>query len=170
QPQMLALPRNGEVPLGAVSAFVSLLALLALVVMALWRARLNIPYEVWHLSHIALAVIAVVGGFLHMAGWRFYLTDPFKPALWLGLTMFWISLLISVRLIKPLFLLRRPYLVVEVRKERGETVTLVMKPDGHPGFRFMPGQFGWLTVWGNPFKITAHPFSFLSSASRRGSV
>jgi len=40
-----------------------------------------------------------------------------------------------------------------------------MRPDGHSGFRFRPGQFGWLTVWGSPFKITAHPFSFSSSAA-----
>ena len=31
-----------------------------------------------------------------------------------------------------------------------------------------PGQFGWLTVWGSPFKITGHPFSFSSSAAGRG--
>ena len=43
------------------------------------------------------------------------------------------------------FILRRPYGVTEVRKERGDTATLVMRPDGHPGFRFRPGQFGWLT-------------------------
>ena len=40
-----------------------------------------------------------------------------------------------------------------------------MQPDGHPGFRFTPGQFGWLTLWGSPFKITGHPFSFSSSAA-----
>ena len=165
QPQLFALPPSGEVPLGAVFAFLSVLSLLALVVTALWRARLNIPYELWHLSHIAFAVIAVTGGLLHMVGWSFYLTDPFKRALWIGLTIFWIGLLFYVRIVKPIFLLRRPYRVAEVRKERGDTATLVMKPDGHPGFRFTPGQFGWLTVWGSPFRITAHPFSFSSSAA-----
>ena len=40
-----------------------------------------------------------------------------------------------------------------------------MQPEGHPGFHFRPGQFGWLTVWGGPFKITGHPFSFSSSAA-----
>ena len=164
QPQLFALPQYGEVPMGAVFAFLSVLSLLVLVVTALWRARLNISYEIWHLTHIALAIIAVTGGLLHMVGWGFYLTDPFKRALWVGLAIFWILLLFYVRIIKPLFLLRRPYRIAEVRKERGETVTLVMQPDGHPGFRFTPGQFGWLTVWGNPFKITAHPFSFSSSA------
>ena len=69
-----------------------------------------------------------------------------------------------MRIVKPLFMLRRPYRISEVREERGDTWTLVMQPDGHAGFRFRPGQFGWLTVWGSPFKITGHPFSFSSSA------
>jgi ferredoxin-NADP reductase len=100
-----------------------------------------------------------------MVGWSFYLTDPWKQDLWIALTIFWVALLVYVRIVKPLFILRRPYLVSEVREERGDTFTLVMQPDGHPGFRFRPGQFGWLTLWGSPFKITGHPFSFSSSAA-----
>jgi predicted ferric reductase len=88
-----------------------------------------------------------------------------EQALWIGLPIFWIALLIYVRVVKPLFMLRRPYRVAEVRRERGDTWTLVMRPDGHAGFRFSPGQVGWLTVWGSPFKITGHPFSFSSSAA-----
>ena len=165
QPEMFALPGAiADVPLGAVFAFVSVFALIALVVTALWRVKLKIRYETWHLSHIILAVVAVAGGVAHMVGWAFYLSDPWKRALWIGLTIFWIGLLLYVRIVKPLFMLRRPYRVAEVRKERGDTTTLVMQPDGHPGFRFSPGQFGWLTLWGSPFKITGHPFSFSSSA------
>ena len=92
------------------------------------------------------------------------LPDPFKRTLWICMTIFWITLLLYVRLFKPLFMLRRPYRVTEVRAERGDTTTLVMDPDGHAGFRFKPGQFGWLNVWGSPFRITGHPFSFSSSA------
>jgi predicted ferric reductase len=101
---------------------------------------------------------------IHMIGWGFYLVDSRKRALWIGLSIFWICLLLYVRVIKPLFILRRPYVVSEVRAERGDSWTLVMQPQRHPGFRFTPGQFGWLTIWGRPFKITAHPFSFSSSA------
>ena len=164
-PELLAFPQSGEVPWGAVFAFISVFSLLALVVTALWRAELKIPYEVWHIAHIALAIIAVTGGLLHMVGWGFYLADPWKRSLWIALTIFWIALVFYVRIVKPLFILRRPYRVQEVRRERGDTTTLVMRPDGHPGFRFRPGQFAWLTVWGSPFKITAHPFSFSSSAA-----
>ena len=168
QPQLLLLPDVRDVPWGAVFAFISLGALIVLVVTALWRVRLNIRYETWHLAHIGLAIVAVTSGLLHMVGWGFYLADPWKRALWIGLTIFWIGLLLYVRIAKPLFMLRRPYRITEVRRERGDTSTLVMLPDGHPGFRFRPGQFGWLTVWGSPFKITGHPFSFSSSAEAAG--
>jgi predicted ferric reductase len=164
RPELRALPDVDEVQWGAIFAVVSLSSLIALVVMALWRAELKIRYETWHLTHILLAVVAVTAGLLHMVGWSFYLTDPGKRALWIGLTIFWIGLLLYVRIVKPLFMLRRPYRIAEVRKERGDTSTLVMQPDGHPGFRFRPGQFGWLTLWGSPFQITGHPFSFSSSA------
>jgi predicted ferric reductase len=100
-----------------------------------------------------------------MVGWGFYLDAPWKRALWIGLTVFWIGLLVYVRVVKPLFMLRRPYRVAEVRRERGNTCTLVMRPEGHAGFRFAPGQFGWLTLWASPFRITGHPFSFSSSAA-----
>ncbi|MDM0027007.1 ferredoxin reductase family protein [Variovorax saccharolyticus] len=163
--EKMAMPDSlVEVPLGAVFAVLSLGALVLLVVMALWRTRLKISYEFWHFTHIGLALVAVGGGLLHMVGWGFYLADPVKRALWIGMTIFWIALLLYVRIVKPLFMLRRPYRVAEVRAERGDTTTLVMRPEGHAGFRFRPGQFGWLTLWGSPFRITGHPFSFSSSA------
>jgi predicted ferric reductase len=165
QPELLSPSNMLEAPLSAYFAFLSIFAVIALVVMALWRVALTIKYETWHLVHIVLAVVAITAGVVHMAGSGFYLADPWKWALWISLTIFWIGLLLYVRIVKPLFMLRRPYRVTEVRKERGDTSTLVMQPDGHPGFRFRPGQFGWLTLWGSPFKITAHPFSFSSSAA-----
>jgi predicted ferric reductase len=164
RPQMLAPLNMLQAPWSARFAIVSIGALIALVVAALWRVRLKIGYEAWHLSHIILAVVAIAAGIAHMVGSGVYLVDPWKRALWIGLTIFWIGLLLYVRIVKPLFMLRRPYRVSGVRGERGDTSTLVMRPDGHPGFRFTPGQFGWLTLWGSPFKITGHPFSFSSSA------
>src|ERR1700731_3669130 len=168
QPELLALSNMVEAPLSAPLALLSIFSVIALVVTALWRAALNLKYETWHLTHIVLAVVAIAAGVVHMVGSSFYLVDPWKQSLWIGLTIFWIGLLLYVRIVKPLFMLRRPYRVSEVRQERGDTTTLVMQPDGHPGFHFSPGQFGWLMVWGSPFKITGHPFSFSSSAAAKG--
>jgi predicted ferric reductase len=164
RPELIALLNSFDAPWRARFAALSTYSLIALVVMAIWRVRLKLSYEAWHLTHIVLAVVAVTAGVAHMVGWGFYLADPWKRAVWIALPVLWIGLLAYVRVFKPLFMLRRPYRVAEVRAERGETTTLVMRPEGHPGFRFTPGQFGWLTVWGSPFKITGHPFSFSSSA------
>src|ERR1700731_3924007 len=125
QPQLLAPSNMLEAPLSAHFALLSIFSVIALVVMALWRAALKIEYETWHLIHVVLAVVAVTAGVVHMVGSGFYLVDPWKRALWIGLTIFWIGLLLYVRIAKPLFMLRRPYILSEVRKERGDTSTLV---------------------------------------------
>ncbi|MGH8610747.1 MAG: ferredoxin reductase family protein, partial [Gammaproteobacteria bacterium] len=168
QPELLAPSNMLEAPLSAHFALLSIFSVIALVVTALWRAALKIKYETWHLTHVVLAVVAITAGVVHMVGSGFYLNDPWKRTLWIGLIIFWIGLLLYVRIAKPLFMLRRPYRVTEVRQERGDAWTLAMQPDGHSGFHFSAGQFGWLTVWGSPFKITAHPFSFSSSAAVTG--
>jgi predicted ferric reductase len=164
RPELLALLNSISAPWRARFAALSTYSLIALVVTALCRAKWKIRYETWHITHVGLAVVAIAAGLAHMAGWGFYLDAPWKRALWTGLPILWACLLAYVRIVKPLIGLRRPFRVVEVRPERGDCHTLAMQPEGHPGFRFRPGQFGWLTVYGTPFKITAHPFSFSSSA------
>ena len=47
---------------------------------------------------------------------------------------------------------------------------LTLRPDGHDGLRFEPGQFAWITVGRSPFSVTSHPFSFCSSSEVDGSV
>jgi len=165
RPELLVLLNSFTAPWRARFAALSTYSLIALAAMALWRSNWKIRYETWHALHIVLAVSAVAAGLAHMVGWSFYLDAPWKRTLWIGLTVFWIGLLLYVRIVKPLLLLRQPYRVTEVRQERGYSVTLALLPDGHAGFRFKPGQFGWLTLWGSPFQITGHPFSFSSSAA-----
>jgi predicted ferric reductase len=75
-----------------------------------------------------------------------------------------VFLLAWIRIISPLIRLRRPWRVVRIDGERGNTSTLVIEPVGHEGFRFDPGQFGWIAVDRSPFAITQHPFSFSSLA------
>src|SRR6516225_8447657 len=109
QPERLALLNSFTAPWRARFAALSTYSLIALVVMALWRVKLNIRYETWHFTHIGLAVVAVAAGLLHMVGWGFYLAGAWKRSLWIGLTIFWIAVLLYIRIIKPLFMLRRPY-------------------------------------------------------------
>lgn len=170
RPELLALLNFINAPWRARFAALSVYSLITMVVMALWRKNLNIRYETWHATHLLLAVVAVTAGIAHMVGWGLYLVSPWKRGLWIAMAISWIGVLFYIRIVKPLYLFRRPYRVASVREERGDTVTLVMKPDGHAGFHFTPGQFAWLTVGRTPFRITGHPFSFSSSAAKAGEV
>lgn len=44
--------------------------------------------------------------------------------------------------------------------------TLNLRPLGHSGLQFAPGQFAWFTIGRSPFSLAEHPFSFASSAER----
>jgi predicted ferric reductase len=60
--------------------------------------------------------------------------------------------------------------VERVVPERDRTTVLTLRPVGHDGLRFEPGQFAWITVGRSPFSVTSHPFSFCSSAEADGTV
>lgn len=68
-PAMLGLLNFFEAPPVARWASLSTYALIALIVTSLWRVQLRIRYEMWHFTHIVLAVVAIVAGIIHMIGW-----------------------------------------------------------------------------------------------------
>jgi predicted ferric reductase len=148
----------------------SIVALLLLVITSIWRRQLRLEYETWRVAHGILATLAVAFAMAHIVLVNHYVELPWKRALWIGLTVFWIGLLLYVRIVKPVMMLRRPYRVTDVHPERGGAYTLTLAPEGHAGFRFKPGQFGWLSLWNGPFAIMEHPFSFSASAEPAGQV
>jgi predicted ferric reductase len=153
-----------EAPWRARFAVGSTVALLVLVAISLWRRRLRLRYGIWRTTHGLLAVIALALALAHieLVGW--YVDLPWKRALWAAMTAAVIGLLIYVRLVIPLRQLHRPWVIQRVIPERGRATTLVLRPLGHGGLRFLPGQFAWLTLRRTPFAVEDHPFSFSSSA------
>lgn len=153
-------------PARARFSVISVVALLLLIATSVWRLRLRISYEAWQILHSILAVVAVAAALLHAILVGYYLNTDWKVALWIVYSAALVWLLVWVRFVKPFKRYRRPWTVVRVRSEPDSTWTLVVAPDGHPGFTFMPGQYAWITVGRSPFTITNHPFSFSSSAER----
>jgi predicted ferric reductase len=45
---------------------------------------------------------------------------------------------------------------------------LTLRPEGHDGLRFQPGQFVWLSLEKSPFRAREHPFSIASAAADGG--
>jgi predicted ferric reductase len=140
-------------------------ALIAMIGVSLWREKIKLEYTRWRIWHGILATMVVALAMIHVVLAGHYINTPVKQGLWIGYGVFWVGLLAYVRIFKPVMLLQRPYRVAQVVQERGNAWTLVVKPDGHTGMRFLPGQFAWLTAWKSPFSESEHPFSFSSSAA-----
>lgn len=169
-PQTLQLLNLVEAPWRARMGVSAVVLLMILIAISVWRKPLKIEYTRWRIWHGVLATLVVALSMAHIVLARHYLNLPWKQVLWITYGVFWVGLLAYVRIIKPIQLLKRPYLVDQVIPERGNAWTLVVKPDQHNGFKFLPGQFAWLTAWTSPFADAEHPFSISSSASQTDRV
>jgi predicted ferric reductase len=141
---------------------VALLALIGLITSSVWRRRLRLSYELWHLLHTVLAVVLIVGALGHIFFVDEYVSSLWKQALWALMSGAFVLLLVWVRLVKPRQ--ARPWRLERVTAERGDTTSLTLTPPPGMEFRFAPGQFGWFTFGRSPYSLTQHPFSFASSA------
>jgi predicted ferric reductase len=145
-------------------------ALVVLVASSVWRRQLRLSYEVWQVAHSVLAVIAVIAALVHVLLVDYYVDSVWKQVLWATMTAAVVWLLVWVRLVRPLRTRRRPWTVDQVTPESDRTIVLTVRPDGHDGMSFEPGQFAWITINRSPFSVTSHPFSFSSSAEVTDSV
>ncbi|QDZ41478.1 oxidoreductase [Euhalothece natronophila Z-M001] len=163
QPETLELLNILEAPWRARLAVIGTLAFFIMVATTIWRKPLKIPYEPWRAAHSILAVIAVGFGFGHTLGVANYLSFFWKVVLWSAMILVALWLITYVRLVKPWLLTKRPYLVEEVVPLRGDVWKLALRPSGHEGFTFQPGQFAWITLGIHPIRMREHPFSMSSS-------
>ncbi len=137
--------------------------LLVVIVTSTWRLALRISYEVWQGIHLVLSTVAIVAALVHVEMIHHYVNNPVKRGLWIVMTAAFFMIFLWVRVIRPILRMRRPWEIVSVHRERGGVNTITMRPAGHRGFTFAPGQFSWLSVRRSPFALTQHPFSFASN-------
>ena len=155
----------GAGPAAATGA-VALWATALLVAISLVRRRLRLPYAGWRALHLALALAIVGASVLHVRAVGGYAGAPLVT----GVVYLWaavfLALLAHYRFLRPFRLRRRPWEVTENRDEGGDTRTLVLRPVGHRGFAFAPGQFTWISTGRSPFALDDHPITISSSAEQ----
>ena len=145
------------------TAALSLYGLILLVVISVWRKQLRIRYEVWYVLHGLFALFVVVAALVHIFILGRYTTTPAMRTVWLVYAILVIGLLLWYRILTPILYWNKKWEVVENRVEQGDAHTLVLKPVGHNGFSFEPGQFSWLKTGRTPFGLGQHPISMSSS-------
>jgi predicted ferric reductase len=148
-------------------AFVLFLLVIA---SSLLRQRLQLPYEGWRIAHALLSTLGFALALWHLMGAGRYLDQPWKQALWLAYGLFWLALIVHVRVLRPARLAARPWRVRAVRAERGRVTTLVLEPPAGQRIDFAPGQFAWLSLARSPWTMQEHPFSIASSAAQHDAI
>lgn len=161
-PARLALLNVFTAPWAARFAVTAVLSLAAIAATSVWRLRLGLRYEPWRGMHgvLALGILALVT--LHAANTGIY-TEDWKLSAFLAYPAIWAGFFARLRLVQPLWQRSHPYRIDSVTSETPDTWTLSVRPDGHAGIRFRPGQFLWITIGHSPFSFEEHPFSFSSS-------
>jgi predicted ferric reductase len=150
--------------LRAVALSVVVVLLIAVIVTSIWRQPVGLNYEWWRVLHGFFSLGIVFIGMVHGLQVSHYL-DPFwKKAIWTAPLLGIMYLVVHTRVVRPWLSRRKPYRVLEVQEERGDSWTLKLAPEGHPGMKYKAGQYIWITVGDTPFKLQQHPFSFSSSA------
>lgn len=144
------------------------LVLGALSVTALRRDDLPQGYEGWRLLHRTGALLVAALGLHHALAAGRQAAHPAVAGLLLGLAALAFGSLLSVWLLRPLALVRRPWRIAAVRPAARAVWEVVLEPVGHPGLRFRAGQFAWLRLDRGPFSRREHPFSIASAPAEAG--
>lgn len=149
------------------SGRVALGCFIVLVVSSEFRKWLKLEYELWRYLHVALAVIGFGAAVAHVLGVGRFTAAADQRALWLGVTLGWLVLLLWVRLGKPWKQRNNPWKVVDNIERHGGVHSLVFEPQGRALSKWKPGQFVWLTLENSPFGLREHPYT-ISNAPEQG--
>jgi len=145
-----------------VTASLSIYALIFLIGLSIFRERLGIKYELWQVTHGLLALFVLIASLVHIFILGRFTTTPIMQTMWMIYAVIVTFLILWYKIFKPIFSWDQRWEVVENRAERGAAHTLVLKPVGHDGFSFEPGQYAWIKKGRTPFGVGQHPISFSS--------
>lgn len=157
-------------PLRAKAGFGAVLLMIGVVWAAEFRQKFRISYKFWKFWHGILATLMVALALVHIFLAGNYIDLPWKRTLWIIYSAGFIGMLFYTRVIYPMRLMRKAYIVQKIKTEPGEVFTITMTPENHKRFKFAPGQFAWLTAWKTPFSDTEHPFSIASSSEENDKI
>jgi predicted ferric reductase len=145
------------------SGLVAWIAVIAIVLLAILRDRLRIPYEIWRASHALLGAVALVAGLMHAFRAGTYTEEPLLRAFWIGLGVAALSTLAVVYVWRTIAIRRDPWRLVENKPvARGLWELSFRRESGEP-FEYRAGQFVWLVTQPRLFPLYDHPFSIASS-------
>ncbi len=123
-----------------------LLVLILHVIISLWYSKFGLTFEQWRWTHNLLAVIILIGGFVHSSFAGYELVPTLMRLLWIGLFALALLAYIDHKILTPRHMERFPQEVIAVEQETHKVWTVKLVPKGgEPIYDYHPGQFHFLT-------------------------
>ena len=155
------LPVHGPWYIAAGAA--ALWLLIAIAITSFGRKALKLPYEAWHVIHLVCAALIVVAMFAHALGVGRYSSTPLVRFVLLAYGVLFLCLLIRYRVVRPLQMLTKPWEITGNTDAGGGARLISLRPIGHAGLDFAPGQFAWIVTGRSPLISEQHPLSVASA-------
>jgi predicted ferric reductase len=165
-PELVPLFGSAALPWSLRMGLIATLFFLLIIATSLWRQELSLDYDGWRLWHAILAPLALLTAYLHIRGVGYYSAAFWKETLWLLIMITVLLVYLYFLVARPAMLRRNPYLIEENNELVSGIRSLTLRPAVPGNFKFMAGQFAFLTIGDSPFALKGHPFSITSSASQ----
>ena len=147
-----------------------LLGLLLIGITSVLRKSFKMDYRYWLLIHDILTVVILVFGMVHLFKIGYYTSHPLMKAIWYFEIAVWVVAFAYIRIIRPMRIGQKPYMVKSVVGESADTYSLTLEPDGHEGIPFEAGQVAWISTGQSPFVLSRNPFSYSGSSEADGDL
>lgn len=142
-------------------------AVIMIVVLAVLRDRVRMPYEAWRGLHAVLGIVALVAGTAHALAVGIYAREWVMQVYWYALAAAALGTLVVVYVWRTLSFRRDPWrLARNERKARGLWELTFHRVADTP-LPYRAGQFVWLSTAPRRFPLFDHPFSIASSPRER---
>ncbi|MFA6430369.1 MAG: ferric reductase-like transmembrane domain-containing protein [Candidatus Paceibacterota bacterium] len=147
------------------SATIAAIIIILIAIISIKKIRNKIPYEVWYLSHLPIYFAIAIAfehqiqtGDMSQGGAMFY---------WYLINLLTISILISYRFIKPLYLfLNHQFVVEKIIKENHNVYSIYLTGRNMKKYKFQSGQYATL-IFMQKNMWFHHPFSFSDTKNGR---
>ena len=149
---------------------IALLALLAIVVMSVWRRRWNIEFESWRKLHNVLFVVVLALAFVHGFEMGGDLKVPALRVYWVIALAAAVGFYLFHKVARPARMKRNAYTVTAVQQDAPRIWTIQLAPPARQNiFAYAPGQFLYITFRrGRGLPVEEHHWTISSTPTRPG--
>ena len=149
---------------------IGLFGLVLIGITSVLRKSFKMDYRYWLLIHDILTIVILYFGMTHLFKVGYYTSHPLMKAIWIFEIAVWVIAFAYIRIIRPMRIGQKPYMVESVVGESADTYSLTLVPDGHDGVPFEAGQVAWISTGPSPFVLSRNPFSYSGSAEADGAI